>query len=71
VRQYQFRQKTLTSMEFRCFTEEPLTFDQREGLIALVQDALGYPYELDLIEYRQPLPTTGRGKFQEFIREIV
>ena len=71
VRQYQFRQKTLTSMEFRCFTEEPLTFEQREGLIALVQNALGYPYELDLIEYRQPLPTTGRGKFQEFIREIV
>jgi len=70
VRQYQFRQKTLTGMEFRCFTEEPLTEAQRSGLIALVQDALGYPYEMDLVEYRQPLPTTGRGKFQEFIREI-
>jgi phenylacetate-CoA ligase len=70
VRQYQFRQKTVTSMEFRCFTETPLTDDQRAGLIALVQDALGYPYELDLIEYRQPLPTTARGKFQEFICEI-
>ena len=70
VRQYQFRHKTLTSMEFRCFTEEPLTSEQRIGLIALVQEALGYPYELDLIEYRQPLPTTPRGKFQEFICEI-
>ena len=71
VRQYQFRQKTVTSMEFRCYTEEPLTADQRVGLITLVQEALGYPYELDLIEYRQPLPTTQRGKFQEFICEIV
>jgi phenylacetate-CoA ligase len=71
VRQYQFRQKTVTSMEFRCFTEEPLTEAQRAGLIALVQEALDYPYELDLIEYRQPLPTTTRGKFQEFICEIV
>ena len=70
VRQYQFRQKTVTSMEFRCYTEEPLTADQRVGLITLVQEALGYPYELDLIEYRQPLPTTQRGKFQEFICEI-
>ena len=71
VRQYQFRQKTVTSMEFRCYTEEPLTADQRVGLITLVQEALGYPYNMDLIEYRQPLPTTQRGKFQEFICEIV
>ena len=71
VRQYQFRQKTQTSMEFRCYTEEPLTEAQRVGLIELVQQALGYPYDMDLIEYRQPLPTTARGKFQEFICEIV
>ena len=70
VRQYQFRQKTVTSMEFRCYTEEPLTADQRVGLSTLVQEALGYPYDMDLIEYRQPLPTTQRGKFQEFICEI-
>ena len=70
VRQYQIRQKTQTSMEFRCYTEEPLTADQRVGLITLVQEALGYPYDMDLIEYRQPLPTTQRGKFQEFICEI-
>ena len=70
VRQYQFIQHTLTSMEFRCFTEQPLTATQRAGLIALVQEALGWPYELDLREYRQPLPTTARGKFQEYINRI-
>ena len=67
VRQYQFIQHTLNDIEFRCYTEEPLTPEQESGLIALVQEALGHPFNINLIQYRERLPTTKVGKFQEFI----
>lgn len=67
VRQYQFIQHTINDIEFRCYTDDPLTPEQESGLIALVQEALGHPFNINLIQYRERLPTTKVGKFQEFI----
>lgn len=71
VRQYQVIQHTRTEIELKVFTEEPLTEDQEQGLIKLVQGGLGWPYDMRITQYRHRLPTTANGKFQEFICKVV
>lgn len=71
VRQYQVIQHSRTEVELKVFTDEPITAEQEQGLIKLVQGGLGWPYDMRVTQYRQRLPLTAAGKFQEFICKVV
>ena len=70
VRQYQVIQHTRDQVELKIFTEEPITEQQEQDLIKLVQGGLGWPYDMRITQYRHRLPLTANGKFQEFISKV-
>lgn len=71
VRQYQVIQHTRDEIELKIFTEDPISAEQEQALIRLVQGGLGWEYDMRVTQYRERLPTTASGKFQEFICKVV
>ena len=70
VRQHQLIQHSLEEVEFRVVTDQALTPVQEAGLKAIVQDALGHPFNIRLAQHRTRLPRAPNGRFEEFICRV-
>jgi phenylacetate-CoA ligase len=66
ISQYQLIQDRRESMELRLVCETPLTRLQESDLVAMVQKALGHPFEIRLAYFPDRLPLGPNGKFEEF-----
>ncbi|MBT3170494.1 MAG: phenylacetate--CoA ligase family protein [Rhodospirillaceae bacterium] len=69
IRQYQLVQKSVERIEVRYVVDRPLTAEEEEKLRAVIQNALGHPFELSF-QYFDELTKTSGGKFEEFISEV-
>ncbi len=69
VRQFQLAQTALTAIEARLVVASPLAPEQAEALKATIRGALGYPFEVTIVECAA-LPRSAGGKFEEFVSEI-
>ena len=67
IRQYQGVQRTLDTVEMNLVVDSPLTGEQEALLRKVIQDALGYPFNLLFHYHDRELPKTRGGKFEEFI----
>jgi phenylacetate-CoA ligase len=70
IRQYQLIQETVERITVRFVTDEALTPDQKIAFTNLLQKALGYEFELDILDQRDRLPLQPGGKFEEFISKV-
>ncbi len=70
IRQYQLIQETVERITVRFVTDEALTLDQKTAFTNLLQKALGYEFELDILDQRDRLPLQPGGKFEEFISKV-
>jgi phenylacetate-CoA ligase len=70
IRQYQLIQETVERITVRFVTDEPLTPDQKAAFTVLLQKALGYEFEMDILDQRDKLPLQPGGKFEEFISKV-
>ncbi|MDP2761007.1 MAG: hypothetical protein Q8O64_11505 [Sideroxyarcus sp.] len=67
IRQYQVVQHSLHDVEVRLVTPEKINATQEARLAKLVQAAIGHPFPLRFSYFKQELPGTQGGKFEEFI----
>ena len=70
IRQYQLIQETVERITVRFVTDEPLTADQKTAFTDLLQKALGYEFDMEIIDQRDRLPPQPGGKFEEFISKV-
>lgn len=69
IRQFQFVQKSLDTIELRLVTERPFTADEEAAAVERVRSLLGYPYRVVL----RPVEAIGRGptgKYEDFLSEL-
>ena len=64
VNQWQIIQHSLDDIEYKLVTDEPLTEDIKEKLLAIFRKSLGFDC-VRITEYRDPIPTNG--KYEETI----
>lgn len=69
VRQLQMVQKSRDTILLRIVAPRQLTGEERRKLVALLQDCLGYPFDMD-IEQVDELARAANLKFEEFVSEI-
>ncbi|MDZ4098416.1 MAG: hypothetical protein U1E13_06900, partial [Methylophilaceae bacterium] len=67
VLQYQLVQLNTEYVEVRLVVNEPLTRDQEQRLTHVIQNALDYPFKLRFKYYKNEIPRSGGGKFEDFI----
>ena len=70
IRQYQLIQSRLVLLELRLRVARPLTADERYAIAEHVRQSLGYPFEIDVIEFAEPLPLGPGGKFEQFVSRV-
>jgi len=70
VIQYQLIQNGREDIEVRFVTETPLTQAQEHALRDVIQDALGFPFNLQFSYFPDTLPRAANGKFEEFVCKI-
>jgi phenylacetate-CoA ligase len=70
IRQYQAVQHSLDTVEMNLVVDAPLTGEQEKLLRRVIQDALGYPFNVRFSYSDAELPKTLGGKFEEFISMI-
>ena len=70
IRRYQMIQESLQRITVRFVTDEPLTEAHKAAFTKIIQGALGYEFELDIIDQREDLPRPANGKFEEFISRL-
>lgn len=69
ILQYQYVQKTLERIEVHLVVGPQYSRDMEARLTAIVHRRLGYPFSLDII-YRDNIPRSANGKFEDFRCEI-
>jgi phenylacetate-CoA ligase len=69
VRQYQFVQKNLKTIEARLVVERELNDTEKEALVDWILDKLDHPFTVE-ISFVDEIPRTASGKYQDFISEI-
>ena len=69
VKQFQFVQTSLQEILARLVVERPLTGGEEDALRKIMQDRLGFPFDIRF-EYLDCIPRTAGGKYEEFISEI-
>lgn len=67
IRQYQVVQHSLTEVEVRLVTPQPISSTQEAQLARLVHAAIGHAFPLRFTYFADELPDTRGGKFEEFI----
>jgi phenylacetate-CoA ligase len=70
IRQYQLVQHSLHSVEVRLACDRVLTATEQSRLGAVINEALGYPFELRFEFFGRELPRAANGKFEEFVCAI-
>lgn len=69
--QYQCIQDGREQIEVRLVAESPLTQRQEGDMRTIIQEALGYPFELRFTYFSQEIPRGPSGKFEEFICKVM
>jgi phenylacetate-CoA ligase len=67
VRQWQIVQTTVTDIEFRIVTDDPLTDEQKDKVAETFREALVYPFNISVVWYKDRIPPGPSGKFEESI----
>ncbi len=70
IKRFQLVQHSLEELENRLVVSEPLTAEQEEQMRAVMQRNLGHPFRITFT-YHDEIPPSPRGKFEEFISEVV
>lgn len=70
ILQFQMVQETPARIEVRLLSEAPLSPAQEAALGAVINENLGYPFELRFTAFADRLPTGPNGKFEEFISKV-
>lgn len=70
ILQFQVIQHSLQDIEIKIVTEKEISASQEHALAAIVQQALGYPSAIRVVQSRSRLPNSKGGKFEEFVCEI-
>jgi Coenzyme F390 synthetase len=70
LKQYQLIQRTPKQIEARLVVAGNITSEQEGALTRVIQDALGYPFELRFDYRAKELHRTHGGKFEEFICQL-
>jgi phenylacetate-CoA ligase len=66
MRQWQMIQHSLTDIEYRMVTDNPLTEEQHSKLTEIVNDNLGFTNEVRVVRYADSLPLFN-GKYEESV----
>lgn len=69
VRQYQFVQKNLHTIEARLAVERELTDIEKENLVEWIVNKLDHPFTVEF-SFMDEIPRSASGKYQDFISEI-
>jgi len=70
VRRYQVIQHTISDIEYKIVTDQPLSYAQTASLAAIAQAALGSEYMITITRQAQDFATNPNGKFEEFVCKI-
>lgn len=70
IRQYQVIQTASDRLELRVASDRPISLSERDRLTAILREALGYPFAVDVSEFLDRLPIGPSGKFEEFVCRI-
>lgn len=70
IRQLQMIQRSRTRIDVRVAADRELTQEEKQRLIAALQDCLGHPFEMQ-VEQFPDIPRSASHKFEDFISEIV
>lgn len=71
LKQYQLVQRTVQQIEVSLVVADKVTPEQESTLTRVIQDSLGYPFELRFDYHVGELPRTRGGKFEEFVCQVV
>jgi hypothetical protein len=66
MRQWQMIQHSLTDIEYRLVTDDPLTEEQLVSLTKIVNNNLGFTDEVRIVRYANSLPSFN-GKYEESV----
>ncbi|MBU1690275.1 MAG: phenylacetate--CoA ligase family protein [Gammaproteobacteria bacterium] len=69
IRQIQLVQRELDIIEARLVTDRPLNAEEARELVAVLQEHLGYPFQITL-QYMQQIEHKANFKYEDFISEI-
>lgn len=70
VRQFQFIQRDLDTIEVRLVCDAPLSADQERRIGDLVGKALDFSFKLQFTYFPEQIPRGPGGKFEEFVCEL-
>lgn len=70
IKQYQVIQKDKELIQVRLVVASTLTTSQETKLIDIIQTALSYPFNIEFKYYKDKLPLSKNGKFEEFVCEL-
>jgi phenylacetate-CoA ligase len=70
VVQYQFVQDRLDHLEVRLVVERTMTAPEEDALRGVIQEALGFPFEISFSYFKGTIPRPANGKFEEFVCRI-
>jgi phenylacetate-CoA ligase len=70
IRQLQLIQRSRTRIDVRVAADRELAREEKQRLIAALQDCLGHPFEMQ-VEQFPDIPRSATHKFEDFISEIV
>jgi phenylacetate-CoA ligase len=71
VRQFQLIQRSLELIEARMAVTRPLSADEEAQVLRLVQEGLGYPFEVRFTYLDELKRNPANGKFEEFRSELL
>lgn len=70
VLQYQMIQNSQQDVEARLVVDAPLTAEVEDRLRKVLQEAIGYPFHISFVYFRDDLPRGPRVKFEEFVSRL-
>jgi phenylacetate-CoA ligase len=70
IRQFQFIQHDLETIELRLVSMRPLTPADEEKIRLMVQENLGYAYKVTFTYFDEMIPRSPGGKFEEYICKV-
>jgi hypothetical protein len=69
ISQIRLIQRTLHRIDAIFTAERPLTSGENRGMVAAIQESLGYPFEVELIAVDE-MPRQANMKFEDIISEV-
>ena len=66
IKRFQVVQTDISTLELKMIIDNPLTESQKNSLTQLIQDSIGYPFEIKF-SYVDHFPS---GKFEEFVSHV-